>query len=275
MDDGHRTAKVASMAQRNDIDPGALRSRSRGALGGLATIGREVLIVLAAGVTYAGVRELTEGSEETAVANAHSLVQVERAIGVAWEESAQSVVLGHGYAVDLANWMYIWGHWPVIAVVAIMLFAFRRDQYVLLRNAVLISGLIGFAFFALVPVAPPRLAGGGFVDTITTWSDSYRTLQPPRATNLYAAMPSLHFGWNLLVGIIVFRSTRAGVLRAFAVLMPAAMAFAVVATANHWVLDVVVGAAVVTVGLVLADHATRGRTAGYKRTIRLGPRVHA
>jgi cell division protein FtsW (lipid II flippase) len=156
--------------------------------------------------------------------------------------------------------MYIWGHWPVIAAVAIALFSVRRDRYRLLRNAVIVSGLIGFLFFALLPTAPPRMVDAGFVDTVTRWSDSYRTLQPPKFTNQYAAMPSLHFGWNLLVGIVLFGSTRLLVVRAFAVLMPAAMAFAVVATANHWVVDVVAGAAVVLVGLALATLADRRRS---------------
>ncbi len=65
-------------------------------------------------------------------------------------------------------------------------------------------------------------------------------------------MPSLHFGWNLLVGIVLFGTTRSRVVRAFAVVMPLAMAASVVATANHWVLDVVIGAAVVLVGFLLA-----------------------
>ena len=75
-----------------------------------------------------------------------------------------------------------------------------------------ISGLIGFAFFAAFPVAPPRLADRGIVDTVTEYSESYRALQPPALTNKYAAFPSLHAGWNL-VGIVLFQATthRAGV----------------------------------------------------------------
>ena len=215
-------------------------------------LARELAVVVTFALTYAGVRELTEGSTAAAIRNAEQLARLEGTLGFAWEHAVQSAVLGSKALVDLANWMYIWGHWPVIAVVAIVLFAVRRDRYRLLRNAVIISGLIGFVFFAFFPVAPPRLVDAGLVDTITRWSDSYRTLQPPRWTNQYAAMPSLHFGWNLLVGIVLFGTTRSLVVRAFSVLMPAAMAFAVVATANHWVIDVVAGAAVVLVGFLLA-----------------------
>jgi membrane-associated phospholipid phosphatase len=72
-------------------------------------------------------------------------------------------------------------------------------------------------------------------------------------------MPSFHAGWNLLLGIVIFRATRTPLLRAFAVLMPAAMAFAVVATANHYVIDVIVGAAIVLAALGLLDVVDRQR----------------
>jgi membrane-associated phospholipid phosphatase len=87
------------------------------------------------------------------------------------------------------------------------------------------------------------------VDTITERSTSYRTLQPPGLINKYAALPSLHFGWNLLVGIVLWRVTRSRAIRAFAVVMPVAMAFAVVATGNHYVVDVLAGGVVALAGL--------------------------
>ena len=121
----------------------------------------------------------------------------------------------------------------------IALYVWRHDRYVLLRNAMFISGLIGFLFFAGVPMAPPRMADPGVVDTVTEYSDGYRALQPPALTNKYAAFPSLHAGWNLLLGIVLFQATTHRAVRAFAVAMPAVMAFAVVASANHFVLDVV------------------------------------
>jgi PAP2 superfamily len=87
--------------------------------------------------------------------------------------------------VTLANWVHIWGHWPVIAAVAIALYRWNRPGYALLRNAVFISGAIGFLFFALLPVAPPRLLEVGLVDTVLERSTAYRALQPPELTNQY------------------------------------------------------------------------------------------
>jgi hypothetical protein len=120
-----------------------------------------------------------------------------------------------------------------------------------------ISGAIGFLFFALLPVAPPRLFDPALVDTVTERSDAYRALQPPGLTNQYAAFPSLHFGWNLLLGIVLFKATASVLLRVSAIVGPLAMGAAVVLTANHFVLDLAGGAAVVLVGYAVARRGHR------------------
>jgi len=120
-----------------------------------------------------------------------------------------------------------------------------------------ISGAIGLVIFAGGAVTPPRLYAGDYMDTVTIRSVSYRLLQPPALINKYAAVPSLHFGWNLLVGVIWAKATTNPIVRAAAVAMPVAMAFAVVATANHWVADVFVGGAVATAGLLVQPYVRR------------------
>jgi hypothetical protein len=101
----------------------------------------------------------------------------------------------------------------------------------------------------LVDVAPPRLAGIRLVDKVTKQSHAYRVLQPPAFVNQYAAIPSLHVGWDLLVGIFVFKYSRRRVTRALGALTPVAMTTAVVLTANHFVIDAMLGALVALVGL--------------------------
>jgi hypothetical protein len=235
----------------------------------LTALGIEAAIIALAAFTYVLVRELTEGSPERAVANARALLELEQRLGIDHERSLVALAVEHDWLRTFANWIYIWGHWPVIIGVSAWLYVHHRPRYVWLRNGIIVSGMIGFAFFALVPMAPPRLSGLGYVDTITTWSNSYRVMQPPAYANLYAAMPSLHFGWDLLVGIALFTSTTVLALRVFALAMPTLMGFAVVVTANHWVLDVVVGLAVVTAGVAIAELVgSRRRRADCRRTMR-------
>ena len=112
--------------------------------------------------------------------------------------------------------------------------------------------MIGVAIFALYPVAPPRLANVGLLDSVTRYSHAYRALQPRELTNIYAAFPSLHFGWDLLVGIALYRHATWRVVRIAGLAVPVAMALAVIATANHFVLDVPAGGAVALTGLLAA-----------------------
>jgi PAP2 superfamily protein len=218
---------------------------------------REVGIFAAAYLTYFGVRALTEGSVPQALDNASRVARVERLAGVDWEGAAQSAILGHDALVRLANWVYIFGHWPLLLVAGVLLYRYRRPHYYLLRDVCLISGAIGLVIFALFPVAPPRLAGGGVVDTITHYAGGYRTVLPAGLVNEYAAMPSFHAGWSVLLGIVVFRASHRWPLRTVAVVMPAAMVVAVVVTANHFVLDVFAGTAIVLATLLVVDHRNR------------------
>ena len=220
--------------------------------GGTLEVVREIGVAAVAALTYFGVRNLTAGAADQALSNAERLAELEERFHVAWEGSLQDALLGHGALLTLFNWIYIWGHWPVILTAAIVLYRLRPERYVLLRNAMFLSGAIGFLFFALLPVAPPRLVDPSLVDTVTLHSESYRALQPPGLTNQYAAFPSLHFGWNLLVGVAVWGATRNTALRLLSILGPAAMGAAVVLTANHFVLDLAGGAAVVLLALWVA-----------------------
>ena len=206
----------------------------------------------AAALAYFGVRGLTQSDLGPAQDNARRLVEFEVALGLNREAWFQNQIIASDTLVALANWVYIYGHWPVIAGTLVVLFVKVPDRFYLLRNAIFVSGAIGLVIFAFVPVAPPRLGVLELADTVTQRSDSYRTLQPPGLINRYAAIPSLHFGFNLLVGVVLWQTTRRPAVRAFAIASPLAMAFAVVATANHYVLDVAAGGAVAVIGLVVA-----------------------
>jgi hypothetical protein len=210
---------------------------------------REAALVTGAILAYFTIRNVTAGAPAEAFANGDRIVDFERWLGIDWEDGVQGAIAGRDGVVTFANWIYIWGHWPVILSTAVALHAWRRDSYYLLRNTLFISGGIGFLFFAFLPVAPPRLLEMGLVDTVSDQSHAYRALQPPGLTNQYASFPSLHVGWNLAVGIVLFLTTTHLAVRTFAVLSPLAMTFAVVATANHFFVDVAGGAAVVLVGL--------------------------
>lgn len=220
---------------------------------------RQVLLLGLAIVAYFGVRGLTEGAVDVAQSNASRVQDLERSLGIAYEAAAQDMTAAYDLLVDLGNWVYIWCHWPVILGTLVWFGWTHRDEYLLLRNAMFISGAIGLVIFATFPVAPPRLLGPEFVDTVSERSQAYRVLQPPAFTNQYAAIPSFHFGWNLLVGIGWFRVWQGRWWRWAGILMPLAMAWAVVVTGNHWVVDVAIGGAIALFGLLVARVLRRVR----------------
>jgi hypothetical protein len=210
---------------------------------------------------YFRIRNLTEGARDVAVDHARDLVAVEQHLGIDVEHAMQAPVTTWGSLEAFANWIYIWGHWPVIVVTMLWLAWHRRVIFLRLRNAMLVSGAIGVIVFVTYPLAPPRLAGLGLTDTVTEQSQAYRVLQPPAFVNQYAAMPSLHSGWDLLVGMAIFAAATTVFWKAVGVAMPVLMAFAVVATANHYVLDVVAGVLIALVGHVVALWMERRRAA--------------
>jgi hypothetical protein len=219
----------------------------------------QAALVIAGVVVYFGVRAVTVGSRAVAEDHARLVVDAERSLGIYVEDLVQRPFVHPGALQTLANWTYIWGHWPVIIGTMLWL-AFRHGAVLLrLRDAMMVSGAMGMVVFATFPVAPPRLAGLGLVDTVMETSRSYRVLQPPALVNQYAAMPSLHAGWDLLVGMAIVTASASVAVRLFGYLMPALMAVAVVVTANHYVLDVVVGVAFVLVGHLAALALERRR----------------
>jgi hypothetical protein len=231
---------------------------------------REILLVLAGVLVYFGVRGVTVTDAHQALSHALDVVALERSLGVYVEPSLQALVLGSDWLVDVMNWVYIWGHWPVIAVVLLWLFFAHPAGYRRTRNAMLISGGVGLVVFASFPVAPPRLAGLGLIDTVTEHSSAYRVLQPPAFVNQYAAMPSLHVGWDLLMGLAVYTYARHVAVRIAGLALPVLMVSAVLLTANHYVIDAAVGAALVLVSMAIARRIERrksGRESEQERAI--------
>ncbi len=243
---------------------------------GLRTVVVDAIAVVVGIVFYFGVRGLTAGSPETARSHALDILALEKTLGLDVEKGIQAAFVEVDPLVTFANWIYIWGHWPAIAAILIWLALHNRIVFRRLRNAMLASGALGLCVYTTYPVAPPRLAGIGFRDTITETSNSYRVLQPPAFVNQYAAMPSLHVGWDLLVGLALVAAASTWLLRFVGRLMPLLMAAATVLTANHYILDVLAGAAFGLAGWMIAlrieNRAGPGTPAAADRLVLPGQR---
>jgi hypothetical protein len=213
----------------------------------------QIGVVAAAVAVYFLVRGATNSDPAVAVENAHRIIGWERWLGIYHEPALQRDLAASEAVRTVLNWVYIWGHWPVIVAAFLILARRNPAVYYRLRNAMMLSGAVGFAFFALFPVAPPRLADLGMADTVTLTSHAYRVLQPAMFTNQFAAMPSLHAGWNLLIGLAILAAARHPLAKVAGVVLPMAMIATVVLTANHYFLDVVLGVTLTTTCWILVS----------------------
>lgn len=213
----------------------------------------EALVIAVGLVVYFGVRVLVQDDGARAFVNAASIVRFEKVVHLAWELPLQQAVIDHVSLVRLFNWVYIWGHWPVLIASMLFLYFRHRDIYRRLRTSMIISGTIGLLIFLTFPVAPPRLADVGVSDTIAIYDSTYQEVGGrSQFTNQYAAMPSFHFGWNLLAGLCLASAVRRRLLRVLFVALPILMALAITATGNHYVVDAVAGGAIALLGLTVA-----------------------
>jgi len=207
---------------------------------------QEAGIVVGAYLAYEAVRRLVAPDSHDAFGHAFNIIRLEQELGIFFEPTMQSLIVDHHWLVTLFNWVYVWGYLPVIGVAALYLYARHRDFYTRYRNAFLLSGALGLVIFATVPVAPPRmLPEFGFVDTVHLNSSFYRDIQQSEFVNEFAAVPSFHFGWILLVGIALFQANHHPAVRALGMLLPLLMLLAIIFTANHYVIDAIIGGALV------------------------------
>lgn len=213
---------------------------------------QEASFIAVAALLYSLVRGLTDDRVDAAFANAERVISFERWLGIFVEADLQRIALRGDAVVDFVNAIYI-AYWPIVFGTLIWLLVRHPAVYPLYRNALLASGALSLAVFALYPLAPPRfLPEYGFVDTIARESEGYRSFNASALVNEYAAMPSLHFGWVLLLAIAVGTLARNRIARAGAVVTPGLMLAAIVLTGNHFFIDGVVGGAIVLAGLSIA-----------------------
>jgi membrane-associated phospholipid phosphatase len=200
----------------------------------------------------------THARESLAVANAQHAIDFERLIGVFQEHRLQSLVVNNDVLMQVFNAIYMWAHLPLIIALALWLYVRHREHFRVTRNAVLVSGAIALVVFQILPVMPPRLMPGlGFVDTAAKVSGVYDTVEPKVFFNPYAAVPSMHVGWVLLMGLTVWRYAGNRRIAWLGLALPALMAVAVVVTGNHYFVDAFTGVITACVGLWIAVFAER------------------
>jgi PAP2 superfamily len=214
-------------------------------------------IFLFAYLLYSAARFVTIGDLGVAQANAGWIMDLQHDIGVGIEASVQQALTGT-WILWLLNHLYLAAQLVVLPGSLIFLYRIGSPMYERLRNTILATWVLSIPIYAAFPVAPPRLADSGLVDTIT--AQTGLALDSSLTTSFYnelAAVPSLHVGFAVAIGVAVAGVVRNPVLRLAALAWGPIIGLAVVATGNHYVFDIAAGVVAAGLGYLLGAAVAR------------------
>ncbi len=205
---------------------------------------------LLAYLVYVGARWVFVGDAGTAQRNAAWIWELEQATGTAIEESVQRAFGSPVISAVLSN-VYLAAQLAVLPVAIVWVYRRSESVYRRFRTTVIATWMISVPIFALFPVAPPRLADLGLADTVSAQATVVLNGSSTIFYNPFAAVPSLHVGFAFAVGVAVAFAAHRRWVKAVALLWGPVVALTVVATANHYVFDILVGLLVTLAGFAL------------------------
>ncbi len=227
----------------------------------------EIIALLALYVVYSAIRNnfgsATVGADH-AFNNARHIIDIERTLGLYFEENFQDFFLAHRFFLQFWNVFYGSFHFWVTGFAMIYLFRKHPERYGFWRNTIVFTTLVALIGFAWFPLMPPRLlddcgqfgacASYSFVDTLAKYGGlwSFDSGAMEQISNQYAAMPSLHFAWAMWTFLVLFPHLRRPWAKLAIAMYPWATLFAIVVTANHYWIDAVGGALALAGGYAMA-----------------------
>jgi hypothetical protein len=217
---------------------------------------RELMLFLGAYAVYDAARWIFRGGTSNALTHARAIIGLEQATHVAIESAVQHAFSGSVWTWLLSN-IYLAAQLAVLPGSLIWVYRRNPSVYRALRSTVLATWLIAVPIFALFPVAPPRMAGIGMADTVSQQAGVALTGHSTLFYNPLAAVPSLHVGFAFAIGIAIACAARASWAKALGLVWGPVVALAVVATANHYIFDVIAGLAVTAIGYAAGRVAQR------------------
>ncbi|CAB4873203.1 unannotated protein [freshwater metagenome] len=206
----------------------------------------QVSLMLVLYLSYRLIRGVIDDPQGTAAAFAHgrSIIDLERSLGIFVEPDLQNLFGATGVVADFASWTYINAQMTVTLAALVYLYVAHNRSFYFVRNMFIVSWCIALAGYTLYPAAPPRFfPEWGFVDSVA----SFTGVQPTDAAadalfNPYAAVPSMHVAFALMIGVPLAKLAQRRAVRIFWMMYPVLVTFVIVVTANHFLTDAVLGA---------------------------------
>ncbi len=202
---------------------------------------------------YQLARGVADRSPGQALENGRIVIDLERSLHALVERDLQRVVTESALLVEAVNWTYWLSQFAVVGAALLWIYLFRNEAFAPVRNWLIAANVIGLVGYVVVPTAPPRMfAEEGFVDTLASSSSlNHGSGLIELASNPYAAMPSLHSADALIVGFALATLVRSRWLKVVWTLWPSWVWFSVMASGNHFWLDIAAGVGVAALAATL------------------------
>jgi membrane-associated phospholipid phosphatase len=224
---------------------------------------RQVSLFGCAYLAYRLVRGLVEGDANLAFAHARDLISLERTLHLFVEPSIQAWASGSHLLMVLASWTYVNAQTSVTFGALLYLYLRHNRNFYFVRNMLMIAMAIALVAYAAFPTAPPRfMPEWGFIDSVADFTGvhvSSTSASVSALTNLYAAVPSMHVAFALMIGWSLARLSRRRIVKALWLLYPFLMAFVIIVTANHFIFDAFLGAVTAGISAYGASWLARAR----------------
>jgi membrane-associated phospholipid phosphatase len=228
---------------------------------GWADFGLQLAIWFGFLAAYQFARGIADRNPPKAFDNGLHVIGIEKHANALFELTLQRLVDGSQVLATAASWTYWNSEFTVLGLTLLWVYLRRNEAFIKFRNTILLANVIGLVGYVLIPTAPPRMFPDfGFNDTLSGFGQlNHGSGLVELAANPYAAMPSLHAADALIVGLVMSSVCRTRVAKALWLLWPGWVWFAVMATGNHFWLDVLGGVVVATIALCIVYRNPLGR----------------
>lgn len=232
---------------------------------------RQFFLFLAAYVAYTLVRGLVEGRATAAFQHARELISIERTLHLFVEPSVQAWASSSHFVMVSASWLYVNAQGPVTIGALLYLYLRHNRNFYFVRNMFLIAMAIALVAYVLFPTAPPRfMPEWGFIDTVSDFTPvnvSHTSASMSALFNPYAAVPSMHVAFALMIAWPLVRLSRHAAVRVMWAAYPFLMTFVIVVTANHFIADALLGAITAGASAYFASRLARARPGWHFSTV--------
>jgi PAP2 superfamily len=224
---------------------------------------RQVSLFFAAYFAYRLVRGLVEGRATAAFQHAREVISIERTMHLFVEPSVQAWASGSHVVMVSASWLYVNAQTSITLGALLYLYLRHNRSFYFVRNMFMIAMAIALIGYIVFPTAPPRfMPEWGFIDSVSDFTGvrvSHASGSMTTLFNPYAAVPSMHVAFALMIGWPLARLVRRRAVRVAWFLYPFLMTFVIVVTANHFIADALLGALTAGASVYGASWLARAR----------------